>query len=378
MADAAGRPPVGSLELAALLFLPVAPPGRYPGAMTATDYDAARKHLFYAKTDLPVADGVLRSLRNRPNEDLGISIDGVERGFTKTVGPVANVAPLGAQGTFHRLFRADSSVGPMVLRASVPLDGTDWGLWLDGRLHGLSQGLGGLPGPRIHGIEAASDDVPFDFEVMDEVPGTCLRDLDGDDPAMESALEAVGRALAGVHRVRGDGFGPIAAGETELRGLHRSWREYFLLRLPQHVDVAESLLEHPSRLIERAHTLSLPEESALLHCDLGSHNLFVEDGAVSAILDWEDAVLGDPVFDLALWATFQPRRRHAAMLRGYYGDRPRPPDLEPRFWLYFARVTLAKVVHRLRFGYPDVPGRPTLRQRMDEAMAELERACASS
>lgn len=347
--------------------------------MTAARFDAARTHLFYTKTDIPVADGVLRSLRHRPNEDLGLTTEAVERAFVRTVGPVANVAPLAAQGTFHRLFRADTPrSGPMVLRASVPLDGTDWGLWLDGRLHVLTQGLGGLSGPRIHGIEAASADIPFDCEVMDEVTGTCLRDLDGDDAAMERALEAVGRALAGVHRVRGDGFGPVAAAETELRGLHRSWREYFLLRLPQHLDVAESLVEHPSRLVERAHTIPLPEESALLHCDLGSHNLFVRGGAVGAILDWEDAVLGDPVFDLASWATFQPRRRHAAMLRGYYGDRPRPADFDRRFWLYFARVTLAKVVHRLRFGYLDVPGRPTLRQRMDEAMAELERACASS
>ena len=55
------------------------------------------------------------------------------------------------------------------------------------------------------------------------------------------------------------------------------------------------------------------ERRALLHGDYGLHNILIEDGKVSCILDWESSGIGDPADDLvwlldALRAQIEPQK----------------------------------------------------------------------
>jgi len=110
----------------------------------------------------------------------------------------------------------------------------------------------------------------------------------------------------------------------------------------------------------------------LLHGDLGSHNVFTDGRDVTAVIDWEDALSGDPVFDIAFWATFHPDRRHAAFLDGYRAVRALPADFEWRFWLYYLRVALAKTVLRHRLGITDRPGRLPASRRIQKGLERVE------
>jgi hygromycin-B 4-O-kinase len=51
-----------------------------------------------------------------------------------------------------------------------------------------------------------------------------------------------------------------------------------------------------------------PEERTLLHCGYFYSNLLVEDGKVTAVLDWIDSRYGDAVFDLAPLVFWDPQR----------------------------------------------------------------------
>jgi aminoglycoside phosphotransferase (APT) family kinase protein len=42
-------------------------------------------------------------------------------------------------------------------------------------------------------------------------------------------------------------------------------------------------------------------EPALVHCDLGSSHLLCRDGRLVGVIDWADAVIGDPAIDYAPW-----------------------------------------------------------------------------
>ena len=102
----------------------------------------------------------------------------------------------------------------------------------------------------------------------------------------------------------------------------------------------------------------------LLHGDLGSHNVLTDGDRLLGLIDWEDALAGDPVYDVAFWATFHPPARYAAFLAGYREVGSLPDDFPIRFWLYFVRIAVAKAVHRRRFGYTDRPDRPTAAHRI--------------
>src|SRR5262249_11642211 len=155
-----------------------------------------------------------------------------------------------------------------------------------------------------------------------------------------------------LHRLETAGFGLLVPGE-EARGSCPSWPAYLDNHLDRHLAVCREIAAispQESRAIPRLFDDRLPALAGrgprMPHGDPGRHNGVVAGGDVSCLIDWEDAVSGDPIYEVAFWATFHPERRHAAFLDGYLAEHPREADFTDRFWLYFLRVALAKTVVR--------------------------------
>jgi fructosamine-3-kinase len=199
---------------------------------------------------------------------------------------------------------------------------------------------------------------------------------------------ALGRFVGRLHRIRTHGFGffdirPLVEGKDPSRvwGACPTWRHYVLCRLEAHVErcaqigaVSRGEARRIFTAFAAADELLDDVSPCLLHGDLGSHNVFVEDGAVTALIDWEDCLSGDPAFDVAFWATFHPDRRHRAFLDGYRLERELPDDFERRFWLYYLRVALSKTVLRHRLGLVDLPGREPAARRIQKGLERFETA----
>jgi aminoglycoside phosphotransferase (APT) family kinase protein len=353
---------------------------------------AQRSRLFYAKTDLEVADAVLQGLRERTHQQLGMAADQIAAAYRHVFGtPPAAVEALDQQGTFHRLFRARGATGATCLvRASAAADlFRDFLLhldpWVAARLHAA-----GLPAPRVYAVDTSRTVLALDYEILEEVHAPSLQQFNDDEPRMQALFRQLGEVAARVHAIPLDGFGfldvrpllaPGADARTALRGIHSTWRAYVELNLAEHVAACGRI--GALTTAEADQVLSVFEANAarlaavaprLLHGDLGSHNVLTDGTAVVALIDWEDCLAGDPVFDVALWATFQPEHRYAAFLEGYRAAGPLPDDFEVRFWLYYLRVALAKTVHRHRFGYADRPGRPPAALRVRRGLDGLRRA----
>lgn len=119
----------------------------------------------------------------------------------------------------------------------------------------------------------------------------------------------------------------------------------------------------------------------LLHGDLGNHNFISADGkSISALIDWEDCLIGDPVFDIAYWATFFKDNMLDDFLIGYAKINPAispvgetaPKPWRRLGWLYYLRIALSKTVHRFYFGYTDRPGRVPPSQRIQKSLKILK------
>jgi aminoglycoside phosphotransferase (APT) family kinase protein len=107
--------------------------------------------------------------------------------------------------------------------------------------------------------------------------------------------------LARIHKV--DGASPDI---SFLPNLEDSYAEKFKFR-PEKLD--ESLDEGRIRdVLEAAWPLPRRNDPVLLHGDYWPGNILWKDGRIAAIIDWEDARLGDPLADLGnsrlevLWA----------------------------------------------------------------------------
>jgi len=77
----------------------------------------------------------------------------------------------------------------------------------------------------------------------------------------------------------------------------------------------------------RAHVPETSGPPAIVHGDVGLHNALVDEGRLSALLDWERAHFGDPVEDLAyLRPTLAPVFSWEAFIDRYVAAGGRRPD----------------------------------------------------
>jgi aminoglycoside phosphotransferase (APT) family kinase protein len=160
--------------------------------------------------------------------------------------------------------------------------------------HSLGQAAGAPPVPAIVHVEESSDLVGAPFFLMARVPGESVSDLDM-QPWFTDASDDL-RA-----RMCGDWVAAIAAlatlspldvlGPPVTPGDHlRMWQRFAAAaNCSQLVDAMERLLKVPA---------PLSGAPAVVHGDTKLSNLMWDDYRISAVLDWEMALNGEPLSDL--------------------------------------------------------------------------------
>lgn len=191
-----------------------------------------------------------------------------------------------------------------------------------------------VPVPEVlYANTEANTDLPA-FAILRFVEGVTLRELKrtGDRKAVAEAAFASGKLLAGLGKYTFSKAGWLSAGLEVTAPLLEGDDA-----LPRFVDLClgspHTQRRLPPDLRSQLHDLlwswaprlrELDTEASLVHCDFGMRNLLVreEEGKwnVAALLDWEFAVSGSPLIDVAHFLRYE--------LRG-------SPLLEPHFSLGF-------------------------------------------
>ena len=138
-------------------------------------------------------------------------------------------------------------------------------------------------------------------------------------PDLEQALDnflSMMTALQSISLDSMEGFGAIT---PEGRGAVGCWREALLDVNNDRPDSLthgwkKALANIPaierkySRFYERLTKLVqfCPEQKHPIHSDLLYQNLLVDNRRISAVLDWGCAMIGDPVYDIAIFSFFEP------------------------------------------------------------------------
>lgn len=139
------------------------------------------------------------------------------------------------------------------------------------------------------------------------VPAPCFVDLEGDwlgapgfvmemvegvstveASSLPEAIDEMAQVLAQLHALDLEGFMSVALPPREdpVEGAL-----IYLPQRPEHAEVRGAL-----QMIGRSRSR---HKLALLHGDFWPGNLLWREGAIVAVLDWEDAAIGDPLSDLA-------------------------------------------------------------------------------
>lgn len=182
--------------------------------------------------------------------------------------------------------------------------------------------------PRVvgHGQELAPDGTVVEYTLMTRMPGVAMRHASIDDAARRAVLIRLGVVLRRIHSlplapfVASDLFpGDISFVDTQIRfgnlfndladELHATGHAWRLPRTPEQVG-AQALAAVP-----RSH------DRAALHSNPYLEHVFVdpEQGMYSGLIDFGDAYISHPAFDMRRWN--RPADREA-LLQGYTSEAP--------------------------------------------------------
>lgn len=202
---------------------------------------------------------------------------------------------------------------------------------------------GNMPVPAVEFIGDLDDGLAYC--VTRRLPGITLEALQPDEVApLTAAVQATWRALADVDVSVVDGFGDF---DPEGRAPERTWRDVLVRTL----DAAEEdddlvVLDAYAALVERC-----PEERSLVHGDFGSNNVLAQAGSVTGVLDWEHALVGDPLYDVATARFWAPDLTCMALQATHF-DRELAslPDYEERVRCYALRIGIEEAREARRHG----------------------------
>lgn len=143
-----------------------------------------------------------------------------------------------------------------------------------------------------------------------------------------------------------------------LSGWRRSYAEYFRLRLDEHLAflVTRGFLSTAQREdiaaeIENHRALLDLDQGCFVHKDLALWNVLGNRDQIAAFIDFDDAISGDPMDDLALLACFHDVTFLQRAFDGYQSVRALPSEHLRRFWLHLLRNMIVKAVIRVGAGY---------------------------
>ncbi|MGG4266957.1 phosphotransferase family protein [Peribacillus simplex] len=149
---------------------------------------------------------------------------------------------------------------------------------------------------------------PYYFDQSDEIistPYVVIEFINGEMELTPSNIPnficSFATILADIHRVNSSTF------DVSFLAKQEDYYKEKLENKPLKLD--DSLNEGPIRdVLESVWPLPQKNNSVILHGDFWPGNMLWKDGKIMAVIDWEDAALGDPLSDLAnsrlevLWA----------------------------------------------------------------------------
>ncbi|MCL4335000.1 MAG: aminoglycoside phosphotransferase family protein [Candidatus Thermoplasmatota archaeon] len=172
-------------------------------------------------------------------------------------------------------------------------------------------------------------------------------------------IENLGKSLAYLHKNKGKKFGYLDAqiliDTGQFIGSCNSWWNFIssnyqndLVALTTNSLLSQSNLEFMNAAFLKFKELKI-EENTLLHGDLFYKNIIASQYKIYFV-DFEDALIGDPIFDIALFFSFFEEYGYLPnFFEGYSGSDVVEDNEARRFWFYVLRISVSDLARSVRW-----------------------------
>jgi len=172
-------------------------------------------------------------------------------------------------------------------------------------IHALLLERTSVPVAPIVAFDQSYSLIDRDYLLMRRLPGQALSDAGTVDT--DGVLREVGACLAQVHSLRAETYGYI--GEHRPMEPQAAWGNAFAVMWRNLIEDVASVGHYTDderdrmvRLLDsKLHMFERPVPSCLLHMDVWSQNILVDEkGNLTGLVDWDRALWGDPEIEFAV------------------------------------------------------------------------------
>ncbi|WP_257166583.1 phosphotransferase family protein [Bradyrhizobium sp. SRS-191] len=303
----------------------------------------------------------MSSLPIKPDRQLDVSSAEAMLARAKLDARVRSVSLLHG-GEISAVYALDIEDDHPPLVAKIYPDSMSWKMRKEARLLELVHDRLPVPAPRLHLADATRELIGLHYVVMSWLDGDLLGPLEQSlsQPQRRDAFRQVGRLSRAFHDIAMDAFGYIGAdGVSPAHTDNRSYLTYqFERKLAEwgrrggQPDLAERIARHVAGRGDLFETCAGP---VLCHNDLHPGNVLAQmaDGAVrlTGVVDFEGALAGDPLMDVAKAIYYLSPEQRDAFLDGY-GPIARS-EIEPTLAVYRLLFSLELWCWYQQFGATD-------------------------
>lgn len=214
--------------------------------------------------------------------------------------------------------------------------------------------LAGVPTYACLVVDDSRERVPFDYMIMTREPGKPVQDLwPLSSDLEEHFVTQTGRFAALIHSIEPDGFGffrnDTAKHDGRLAGQYKTLWDHIHAGLEEdlsYLEDSKTITLGQRKTIEEIfskHTQLLSiQKPILVHNDIADWNTLTDGNNVTAIMDWDECVGGDPIMELSAYSLFFGEPRMSWFILGYEEVR-KLGDYKEKFELFKLRYLVSKL-----------------------------------
>ncbi len=226
-------------------------------------------------------------------------------------------------------------------------------------------GKSGLPVPKVFATSIDLKKFPVRFQIMEFLETPSINTYYRQDTLnLPSIAREFGVFLSRLHQHKHPKFGFVNIGilsrEKRICGIDPTWAAYFNKCLPKHLGylqdkqiLSAATISQIKQIFESCREWLNIKEGSLLHRDFAYWNILGTPEKICAVIDWDDAVIGDPADDLGIVNCFNSPEFMETLLESYSSVTPLDDSFRPRIWFYTLRNMLWKTMIRHYMGYFD-------------------------
>ena len=195
-------------------------------------------------------------------------------------------------------------------------------------------------------IKLGKIDSDHAFCISEMIEGITMQD--SEPAAIDKLLIPLTNAwkeIGGTDISYSTGFGEF---DSLGNGTFKTWRSFILSVLDYDWNSVVHIIDHElyKKLSDELKLLAArcPAKRSLVHGDFGANNILVKHGTITAVIDWENALYGAPLYDIAIanfWRTWLVCMEKSAAY--WEAELSEIDDYRLRIRCYQLRIALAEI-----------------------------------